>query len=463
MFRKLKLDLALIVSMLSLATGAFLLIFPPTSFSTAESRAAAIAIFVIGFWATAIIPEYLTALFFFLIATLFAVSPPDVIFSGFASTALWLIFSGLVIAEGIIGTGLGNRIASKIVAPLNGSYLRLLSGVLAAGVLFAFLMPGGIGRVILLIPIVSSITSHFGFEKGSNGRTGVMLAAIFGTILPGFAILPANVPSMIFAGMAETRFQVPILFGEYLWLHFPVLGLLKAVAIVASILWLFPDCPRKLENKTALKTGPISKNETILAITLLILLTMWMTDAIHHISPAWVALGGALLLLLPKISIVSKQQFRRNINLSILFFVAGIIGLGGMIFHTGLGDTLAKQLITLLPLDKSRPFANYMLLGFVSTLTGIAVTIAGIPAVITPFSESLSIFSGFPLKSVLMTQVLGFSTIILPYQLAPIVIGMQMSGEKLSSAVKLCIALLFITFVLLWPINYLWWKVLGWI
>ncbi|MFC1799017.1 SLC13 family permease, partial [Thermodesulfobacteriota bacterium] len=426
-----KLNLTVIIPMLSLAAGVLLLIIMPPPLTAIECFAAAITIFVISFWATAIIPEYLTALFFFLIASLLAVSPPVVIFSGFSSTALWLIFGGLVIAEGITGTGLGNRIAHSILTHLTGSYLRLIVGVSAAGLLFAFLMPGAIGRVILLMPIVSAITDRVGFNKGSNGRTGIMLAAIFGTILPAFTVLPANVPNMIFAGMSETHFQITIRYGEYLWLHFPVLGLLKAVLIVVLILWLFPDRSKAIGQKCPLDTGPISKNEKILFIILLVMITLWMTDFIHHISPAWIALGGALLLMLPKINIVSQQQFSSNINFNILFFAAALVGLGRMVHHSGLGETLANHLIMLLPLDESQPFINYMLLSLVSTLTGIAVTVAGIPAVFTPFCEKLSLLSGFPLKTVLMTQVLGFSTILLPYQLAPIVVGMQMSGEKL--------------------------------
>ncbi|MFC1798864.1 SLC13 family permease [Thermodesulfobacteriota bacterium] len=463
MFNKLMPNIAMVVSMTSLVLAIALLIFPPPLLSTTESLAAAVAIIVIGFWASAVIPEYMTALFFFLFAVLSGIAPSEVIFSGFASTAFWLIFSGLVIAEGITATGLGTRIASKIVAHFKGSYLRLITSILVAGMLFAFLMPGAVGRVIFLIPIVSAVADYAGFTKGSNGRTGMMLAAIFGTILPGFAILPANVPNMIFAGMVETRYQIPILYGEYFWLHFPVLGLLKAITIVVSILYFFPDYPQKTKSRTLLKTDSISKNEIALSAVLLLLITLWMSDFIHHISPAWIALGGAVFLLLPKINIVTKQQFQANINFSILFFVAGIFGLGGMIHHSELGETLASQLIRLLPLDQSRPFTNYMLLSLISTLTGIVVTVAGIPAVITPFCDTLSNFSGFPLKTVLMTQVLGFSTIILPYQLAPIVIGMQMSGERLQSAIKLCLFLLLITFVFLLPVNYLWWQVLSWI
>ena len=58
---------------------------------------AALTLFAIGLYATRIIPEFLTAFAYFLVAMLFAVAPASVVFSGFQSTAFWLIFSGLII------------------------------------------------------------------------------------------------------------------------------------------------------------------------------------------------------------------------------------------------------------------------------------------------------------------------------------------------------------------------------
>ena len=463
MYKKLRIKLGPLFAMLSIAAGVVLLVYPPVSFSPEESKAAALAVIIIGFWATVIIPEFLTALFFFLFAMLFSVSPPNVVFSGFESTALWLVFGGLVLGVGITETGLGNRIAGKIVVHLDGSYFRLISGVVIVGTVLSFFMPAGMGRVILLIPVALAITNHFGFKEGSNGRTGIILAAILGTLIPAYTILPANVPNIVLVGMSETQFQISLLYGEYMLLHFPVLGALKTVVVIGLILWFFPDRPNKNDIGELLSIGPMSKNETVLSLIIAIQLALWMTDFSHNISPAWIALGGALLLLLPAINIVNRQQFNGKINYGSLFFAAGILGLGGMITHSGLGDTLANKLITSLPLYEDSPFLNYISLGLLSMLTGLTTTVVGVPAVITPLSDTLAQVTGLPIKTVLMTQVLGFSTPIFPYQVPPIVIGMQLSGEKLSSAIKLCFTLAVITILFLLPINFFWWRALGWI
>ena len=244
------------ISALSIVIGAALLVTPPPFLSNEEARAAALTLTTISFWATGIIPEYLTALLFFLFAMLFAIAPPQVVFSGFQSTAMWMIFSGLIISVAITITGFGNRIAAKLVRHLVGSYFRLIGGIVIIGILLAFFMPAGIGRVLLLLPIVLAIAEHFGFQNGSNGRKGVVMATVFGAIIPGSAILPANVPNMVLVGMSETQFQISPLYGEYLLLHFPVLGALKAIAIIGLILWLYPDRPANKDISEVLETGP---------------------------------------------------------------------------------------------------------------------------------------------------------------------------------------------------------------
>ena len=106
---------------------------------------------------------------------------------------------------------------------------------------------------------------------------------------------------------------------------------------------------------------------------------------------------------------------------------------------------------------------NYILLSLVSSLTGMVATLPGVPAVMTPIADSLSQVTGLPLKTVLMTQVLGFSTTLFTYQIPSIVIGIQLADEKLSVSAKLFFALAVITYFFLLPINYFWWKLVGWI
>jgi len=109
------------------------------------------------------------------------------------------------------------------------------------------------------------------------------------------------------------------------------------------------------------------------------------------------------------------------------------------------------------------PFLNYQILGLASSLTGIVVTLPGIPAVMTPISDNLAQVTGLPLRTVIMTQVLAFSAVFFPNQIPSVVVGMQVAGEQLTAAAKLFFVIALITFLFLAPVNYLWWKICGWI
>lgn len=428
-----------------------------------ESKVAGLVILTIALLATSFIPEYLTALIFFFVAILFNLAPASIIFSGFSSTAFWLIFSGMIVGIGISETGLGYRVAGKLASYLEGSYLKMIAGTSLAGMLLIFIMPSAIGRIVLLVPVTLELSKYFGFHEGSNGKTGLILAATLGTYIPAFSILPSNVPNMILSGLAETQWKISFLYGEYFLLHFPLLGLAKVIAIIFVIHWLYPDTPTVNNSSKTHLPNPVLRKEKKLILVLIIMLILWMTDFIHHISPAWVALGGAIFLMLPGIGIINKSSFSTKINYGSLLFIAGVIGLGGIISYSGLGDVIGKRLIALLPLGPQSPFINYVSISMASTLASLLTTLPGVPALMTPLSPELANITGFSLSSVLMQQVVGFSTVILPYEAPPIIIALSLANEKTNRILKPLSLIAIISIIVLLPLIFFWWKLLGWL
>ncbi|PWV65921.1 SLC13 family permease [Plasticicumulans acidivorans] len=440
-------------------------VWPPAGLTPATAHALPLVIGAVALWATGLLPEYLTALLFFLVAALFALAPPTVIFAGFSSTAFWLVFSGLVFGAALRHTGLDQRLGGALAALLArhcaGHYGRLIGGVVVAGVLLGFLVPSSLSRAVLLVPIVLAVADRFGFEPGRRGRTGMVLAAAFGCHLPTFAILPANVPNLVLSGAAETQYHYVLSYGSYLWLHFPLLGLLKAGVLIVLIVRLFPDhCPQQLDSPA--RGMPLSAAERRLLGLLLASLALWMSDFIHHISPAWVGLGAALICLWPGSGLVPKGVVSQ-LNYGALFFIAGILGLGAVVAHSGLGRLIADGVEHVIAFAPNQPAANFAGLTALGLAVALVTTLPGVPAVLTPLAGRLAELTGWSVEAMLMSQVLAFSTLLLPYQSAPLVVGMQLGGERLGAAVRVTLSSAAITLLLLLPLDYFWWRWLGWI
>ncbi|MBI3445890.1 MAG: anion permease [Magnetospirillum sp.] len=422
----------------------------------------ALAVASIGLWATGVIPEPITAVFFFTAAMLLKVAPASVVFGGFESAALWLIFGGLVMGVAVRSTGLGQRIATGLGRAFGTSYWGVITGVTLVGVAMGFLMPSSMGRAILLMPIAISLAARYGFAPGSNGHLGVVLAAAFGCHVPTFSILPANVPNLVLVGQAETLWHYTPSYGQYFLLHFPVLGFLKTAIMIPLIVKLWPDTPRP-DAETTQALGPMKASERQLSLILAAALVLWATDFVHHVSPAWISMAAGAILLLPVVGLVDRKAFNEQINYTSMFYVAGIMGLGAMVDKSGLGARLAQGILEVLPLAPGHAITNFASLASISTLVSIVTTLPGAPAVLTPMADEMARAAGMPIEAVLMSQVLGFSNPILPYQSAPMVVAMQLGGERLGPAQLLCLWLAGLTILLLLPLDFLWWRLLGWI
>ncbi len=423
---------------------------------------AALVFATVALWASGKLPEYLTGLLFFAVATVFALAPPAAIFSGFASTAFWLVLSGYVMGLAIVRTGLAARAARLLAGPMLGSYPLMIGGVLLLTYGLAFVMPSNMGRIALLMPIVMALADEAGLPAGRAGRHGLALAVGFGTLQMSASILPANVPNLVMVGAIESAYGLHLAYMPYLLLHGPVLGLGKGLLIGGLIVWMFRDRTAPAPGPRA-ALPPMSADEKRLAVLLSVTLGFWLTDSLHGVSAAWIGLASACFCLLPRVGFVTGDQFGREVNHRTAFYVASILGLANLVSQSGLGTFIGDALLHAAPLTPGQPFANFVTLSGVTVALNAILTTNGVPALFTPLARSFAEASGLPLMTVLMIQVMTFATPLLPYQASPIIVAMEMGHVPLKAGVRLGLVVALGTFLILLPLDYLWFSVLGYI
>lgn len=426
------------------------------------ARAAALTVFTIGFLATGVVPEYLTAVLFFLFAMLLDVAPAAVVFSGFTSTAAWLIFSGLVIGCAVRRTGLGERVARALVRRTGRSYGAVIASAVALPALMAFLMPSSMSRAVLLLPIIAALADTLGYRVGSRGRTGIVMAAGLACFVPAGAILPATVPNMVLVGAAESAFGFHFSYFQFLAVHFPVMTVLHSVLIGVLATRMFNEPPGTAGSDAPHATlPPAGRDQHLLVAVLALALVGWVSDFAHGISPAWIGLAAATVLLLPRIGPVPQRAFTSEINWTPLFYVSAVLGLAAVVHDSGLAQVIESAVLGVAPLAPGADAQNFGVLVALASLTGFVTTMAGTPAVLTPLAPQLAESSGMSLYAVLMTQVVGYSILFLPYQSPPLVVAMQLGGVRIAEGIRFTIVQALLAWLLLVPLHFLWWRVLG--
>ena len=429
------------------ASAGLVLTFP-------EQRALVVALAAIAFWALAILPEDLTALVFFAAAMLLAVAPAEVVFSGFHSTAVWLVFGGLIIGAAVSAVGLDHAIAHRFRPLFRGSYARCVALTVLLAIALAFLVPSTMTRVILLVPVVAALADELGYGEESNGRTGLLLAAILASYYPAVAILPAAVPTVALVGAADAIHDVRLTYGAFLATHGPTLGALKAVLLTLVVVRLLPATTPRAAAPDAVAAHPARPR---LAVMMAAGLVLWATDALHGISPAWIALALGVLCVLPGIGVLDPSDLQKKVNLRPAFYVAAILGVGAVLAESGVGTVAVDALAARGWLAPGRDVLNTLVLAVAALATGAMATMPGIAAVLVPIAGDIAEATGLDLEAVFRAFVLGYSTAILPYQVPPMVVGLGLAGISIATAARVTLVLAALSFVVVWPSTLLWW------
>ncbi len=335
----------------------------------------------------------------------------------------------------------------------------MVASVVLLSYALAFVMPSNMGRIALLMPIVAAMAKRACIADGSRAWFGLALAVGFGTFQLSATILPANVPNLVMSGAAEGSYGIHLNYVPYLLLHTPVLGILKGLILIGLICWLFPGSPKPPKEQAP--SDPMGRDEKRLAWLLAVVLGMWVTESWHGVGPAWTGLAASVIVMLPRVGFITGEEFSAGVNMRTCIYVAGILGLAIVVTQTGIGTAVGEALLRIMPLDADRPFTSFLALTGITTALNFIMTANGVPALYTTLAQSFSDATGFPLLSVIMIQVLGYSTPLLPYQASPIVVAMGLGKVPARAGMVLCLALAIATYLVLLPLDYLWFSLLG--
>src|SRR5262245_18706613 len=308
-------------------------------------QAVAIATVLITFWITEILPHAITGLLGCWLFWTLGVVPPRVALGGFSSDAPWFLLGALFIGAMATESGLAKRLAYAILSGVGASFPRVLMAFILTGFVMTVMIPAGPPRVILLGTIVLGVVQTYGLERSSNVAKSLILAITFSASLFDKGIIGST--SSILARNLITEFgHVPMSWSQWFIAYAP-LNLFNIVVTWWVLQRMFPAETDKLPGDMALireqraRLGRWTASEKKAAFWIVMGVSLWATDFIHHLNPAIVGVG--LAATFPRVGVLTKDQIGK-INFMIFLFMGSTVSLAEVLRETGAVKVLAGVL-----------------------------------------------------------------------------------------------------------------------
>lgn len=271
----------------------------------------------------------------------------ETLFATLGDETVWLLICAFVLAAAVTKTGLAGRAAAFLVGGA-GTVRQLVHLTTAGLVVTAFAVPATSGRAALALPVFLALAKALADRR----RLVVMLALLFPTV-----ILLSAVATLIGAGAHLITVSVlweqtgkELNFVTWLILGLPLAVLSSHLAAELVLLTTTRRADRTgpvritskeiQEHSDSPVEGPLTASEARCLLLLGTVVLLWCSEPLHGVSPALVALIGAVVAASPALGTVGLKDGLRTVPWPLLLFMAATMAMGMALSESGAADWL---------------------------------------------------------------------------------------------------------------------------
>jgi len=307
--------------------------------SVAARSALAVSSITVGLWASELIALPVTALLgMVLLYVTGAAGTADQALSGFASPVLFFLLGSAGLGIAAEHVGLTERMAAWLLERSRGSGRRLLGELLLSMPLQALAVPSAISRNAVLVPVYERVLDRL----GSPRRLGMAIMLTLGVLGPlASSALLSGGTSPVAASQA---------IGGFTWMTWlvalaPPYYVLLGVGGIA--VWLFARPERAIVTAAEVQVTPpgrLGSAEWRVAAVCIATSLLWMGDRFTHWPTAVPALLALVVLVTPRIGVMTWQRFSRSAPWGICTVLAGAVSLAASLTRSGAAAWMAHGL-----------------------------------------------------------------------------------------------------------------------
>ncbi len=334
---------------------------------------------IVLFAAASVIHYVITGIYVTLALVIAGVVAQKTAFTLYMAPLIWVFIAGSAMELIIKETGLDKRVARTLTS-FATSPARLIIG---AGLIVSFLsmwMSNTAATYVVLPLVISLVTqakiddtrfSSILFASLAMAASVGGTATIIGT--PPNLIVSQLLNDVVYKNVGATQFMDFnrwLIVGAPAWLIGVTIGLLLAIiyarVVAGNELPRIGEALKKLKVEEEKK--PLSKPEILGLANMLFLVTLWLTEPIHHISSGIAGAIGLLVFFATGVLNVKKHFKKLAWDLMVLFG-AGLT-LGKALMATG----FAEQLLVVLSPVRYMGFAAWFVVGFAAYVVGTFIS-----------------------------------------------------------------------------------------
>lgn len=342
------------VGVLEVIGWAMALVLPPLAYLLGAyvgwthqvAMTVAIGTAMIVLWVFALVDEFIPPLVAIVAMLFVGLAPPTVALAGFSSAGFVLLLGVFALAAIITASGLSYRAMLWLLLALPDRPFFHRSVLLLGGYALSPVMPSGNNRLSLILPLYRDMMEGLKVPAGSRAATGLMAATFSGATLMSPMLSTSKSANIVAVGLLPTQIQ-----SEFLGIFWGIaagvaaVGLTLSHGVLSAGLLRAPAAhalPKERIKEQLALLGSLTPAERLAALGFLFFLVAAGTYAWHQVPLAWFA--GTILVALLISCQFSKQDFRRQIDWPMLFFLIGLDSITRIMDHHGLQTGLAKAL-----------------------------------------------------------------------------------------------------------------------
>jgi DASS family divalent anion:Na+ symporter len=281
---------------------------------------------------------------------LFGAMPSDRALAGYGDPVPWITLSAFFISRGMIKTGLGRRIAFLFIRRVGHRSLGLGYALVATDFVLATVIPSNGARCGgIIFPISRSMAEAYDSRPGPTaGRLGAFLMPFVYQcdVIICAMFLTGQIGNLLIARFAQQVANIELSYGRWA-LAAVVPGLVSLLVVPLLLYRIFPPEITRTPAAAELATieldrlGPMSRSEKLMLLVFGLVVSLWITTAMHGIHYSIVGLLGVCVLLLTNV-LNWEDLLAERAAWDVFIWYGGLLMMAGGLSDSGITRRFAE-------------------------------------------------------------------------------------------------------------------------